>query len=125
MLATILALEKMRHLNKGRKFGREKDQRKAFLKSLAVNLIMKGKIKTTEARAKEMRGLLDRLITKTKKGDLVGVRYAEKSLPKAAAAKLFKEVAPKYKDRAGGYSRIVKLGSRGSDGAPMVFIELI
>lgn len=115
----------MRHKNKGRKFGREKDQRKAFLKSLAVNLIMKGKIKTTEARAKEMRGLLDALITKTKKGDLIGVRYAEKFLPKAAAAKLFKEIAPKYKDRAGGYSRITKLGRRGSDGAPMVFIELI
>ena len=88
-------------------------------------MIMKGKIKTTEARAKEMRGLLDRLITRTKKGDLAGARYAEKFLPKAAAAKLFKEVAPKYKDRAGGYSRIIKLGSRSSDGAPMVFIELL
>jgi len=115
----------MRHKNKGRKFGLKRDQRKAFLKSLAVNLIMKGKIKTTEARAKEMRGLVERLITKTKKGDLVGIRYAEKFLPKAAVAKLSKEVAPKYKERAGGCSRIIKLGERRSDGAPMVFIELV
>ena len=115
----------MRHKNKGRKFGLKKDQRKAFLKSLVVNLIMKGKIKTTEARAKEMRGLVERLITKTKKGDLAGARYAEKFLPKATVAKLFKEIAPKYKERAGGYSRIIKLGERRSDGAPMVFIELL
>lgn len=115
----------MRHKNKGRKFGLKRDQRKAFLKSLATNLIMKGKIKTTEARAKEMRGLVEKLITKTKKGDLVSVRYANKFLPKAAAAKLFKEVAPKYKERAGGYCRIIKLGSRSSDGADMVFIELL
>jgi large subunit ribosomal protein L17 len=115
----------MRHKNKGRKFGRERDQRKAFLKSLVINLIMRGRIKTTEARAKEMRGLAEKLITKTKKGDLAGVRYAEKFLPKAAAVKLFKEVAPKYKDRAGGYSRITKLGQRSSDSAPMVFIELV
>jgi len=115
----------MRHKNKGRKFGRKRDQRRAFLKSLVVNLILKGRIKTTEARAKEMRGLVERLITKTKKGDLAGVRYAEKFLPKAAVAKLLRDVAPKYKDRVGGYSRIIKLGSRGSDSASMVFIELV
>jgi large subunit ribosomal protein L17 len=115
----------MRHKNRGRKFGRERDQRKAFLKSLVVNLIMKGKIKTTEARAKEMRGLLDRLITKIKKGNLTGVRYAEKLLPKSAVAKLFHDVAPKYKERSGGYSRIIKLGQRSGDGAPMVFIEFV
>jgi large subunit ribosomal protein L17 len=115
----------MRHANKGRKFGRKRDQRQAFLKSLVVNLILKGKIKTTEARAKEMRGLLERLITKVKKENLTGTRYAEKYLPKVAVTKLLKDVAPKYKDRAGGYCRIIKLGRRTGDGAPMVFIELI
>ncbi|OGZ34647.1 MAG: 50S ribosomal protein L17 [Candidatus Portnoybacteria bacterium RBG_19FT_COMBO_36_7] len=115
----------MRHANKGRKFGRKRDQRKAFLKSLAVNLIMKGRIKTTEARAKEMRRLVERLITKTKNADLAGIRYCEKFLPKTTVAKLLKEVAPKYKERSGGYCRIIKLGSRASDGAPLVYIELI
>lgn len=115
----------MRHKNKGRKFGRKCDQRKAFLKGLAVNLIMNGKMKTTEARAKEVRGLVEWLITKSKKGDLAGVRFAEKFLPKSAVSKLVKEVAPKYKERNGGYTRITKLGQRNSDSAPMVIIELI
>lgn len=115
----------MRHKNKGRKFGRKRDQRKAFLKSLVVNLIMQGKIKTTEARAKEIRGLVERLITKTKKGDLANIRFAQKFLPKTALNKLVKEITPKYKERAGGYTRIMKLGQRSSDGAPVVFIELL
>ena len=115
----------MRHKNKGRKFGLKRDPRKAFIKSLAVNLIMKGKIKTTEARAKEMRSQVERLITKTKKGDLAGIRYAERLLPKATVAKLTKEVAPRYKERAGGYTRIIKLGARMSDSAPMTIIELV
>jgi len=115
----------MRHQNKGRKFGLKRDQRKAFLKSLAVNLIMKGKIKTTEARAKEMRLFVERIITRTKKGDLLSVRFAGKFLPRSAAVKLLKEVAPKYRNRAGGYTRIIKLASRSSDAAPMVFIELV
>lgn len=115
----------MRHQRKGRKFGRKTDQRKAFLKSLAVNLILRGKIKTTEARAKEMRQVVERLITKTKKGDLAGIRLAGRFLPTAALNKLVKEIAPRYKERVGGYTRITKLGLRTSDSAPMVFIELV
>jgi large subunit ribosomal protein L17 len=115
----------MRHQKKGRKFGREKDQRKAFLKSLAVNLILKGKIKTTEPRAKEMRKLVERMITKNKEGNLAAIRLTGKFLPTVALNKLIKEIAPRYKDRAGGYTRITKLGSRISDSAPMVFIELV
>lgn len=115
----------MRHRNKGRKFGRERDQRKAFLKSLAVNLFIKEKIKTTEARAKEMRVLVERLITKAKKGDLQAAKETARFLPKNVAQKLFKEIAPKYKERNGGYTRIIRLGRRTSDGAPMVVIELV
>ena len=115
----------MRHKNKGRKFGRKRDQRKAFLKSLAVNLIMKGRIKTTAARAKEIRQKVERLITQTKKGDLNGIRLAEKFLPKLAVAKLVKEIAKKYVDRAGGYTRITRLGARRGDSAQMVIIEFV
>ncbi|MBI4708816.1 MAG: 50S ribosomal protein L17 [Candidatus Portnoybacteria bacterium] len=115
----------MRHKKTGRKFGRERDQRKAFLKSLAVNLILKGRIKTTQARAKEMRTLVDRLITKTKKGGVPAARFAEKFLPKAAVKKLIQEVAPKYIDRAGGYTRTTKLSRRKSDSAEIVIIEFV
>lgn len=88
-------------------------------------MILKGKIKTTEARAKEMRRLAERLITKAKKGSLSGIRYAERFLSKKVVFKLAKEVAPRYAQRPGGYTRIIKIGPRASDGAPMVFIELI
>ncbi len=115
----------MRHGNKGRKFGRTRDKRKAFFKSLAVNLIMKGKIKTTEARAKEIRRVVEPLITKAKKGDLSAIRILSKFLPNAAAHKLTKEIAPKYAQRQGGYTRISKLGRRNSDSAPIAIIELV
>lgn len=115
----------MRHQKKGRKFGRERNQRKAFLKSLAANLLLRGKIKTTEARAKEVRRLVERLITKTKKGSLAEIRFSAKLLPSPILKKLVKEISPRYKERAGGYTRITKLGSRTSDGAPMVMIELV
>lgn len=115
----------MRHKNKGRKFGRKRDQRQAFLKSLAANLILKGKIKTTEARAKEMRHMVERLISRTRHNDLAGIRYAEKLLDRTSLKKLIKEVAPKYENRAGGYVRISKLGRRPSDGAPIAFIEFV
>lgn len=108
-----------------RKFGRKHDQREALLKSLAVNLFLKGKIKTTEARAKELRSFGERLIHKTKKGDLAGIRYAAKFLPPATIKKLTKEIAPRYIDRPGGYTRITRLGQRKSDGAMMVIIELV
>lgn len=115
----------MNHKKVGRKFGREKDQRKAFLKALAVNLISHGKIKTTDARAKEMRALVERLITRAKKDDPASRRLVLKFIPQIAAQKLIKEIAPKYLERKGGYTRITKIGNRKSDGAPISIIELL
>jgi len=108
-----------------RKFGRKCGQRKALLKSLAANLFLHGKIKTTEAKAKELRSFAERLIQKVKKNDLVGVRYIAKFLPPVVVKKLAKEIGPKYIDRAGGYTRIIKLGRRKSDSAPVAIIELV
>jgi len=117
----------MRHQKKGRKFGREKNQRRAFLKSLAVNLIMHGKIKTTLARAKELRPFAERLVTHVKTHNTPSAEYREisKFLPKEAAKKLVKDVAPKFKERNGGYTRIIRLGQRNGDAAKMAFIEFV
>lgn len=115
----------MKHRKSGRKFSRTTDQRKAFLKSLAANLVLKEKIKTTEARAKELRGVVERLITQAKKGGLAKQRLVAGALPAAAAKKLFKEIAPKFLERKGGYTRLTKIGRRLSDGAMMTMIEII
>ena len=108
-----------------RKFSRKTDQRKAFLRNLAVSLVMKERIKTTESRAKALRSLVERLITKGKKGNLVSRRYVAKYLSAAAAKKVSKEIAPRFSDRQGGYVRIIRLGRRLSDGAGMVYIEFV
>jgi len=108
-----------------RKFGRKTDQRKAFLKSLTNNLLIKGRIKTTEARAKDLRSFVERLITKAKQNNLAGRRFAAKNLSPSAMKKLIKEIAPRFKERSGGYIRLTRIGQRMSDGAKMVFIELI
>lgn len=108
-----------------RKFGRTTDQRRAFLKSLTANLVLKEKIKTTEARAKEVRSLVERLISYGKKNDLAAKRRLFGILPVAAARKVYKEIAPRLAERHGGYTRITKLGQRMTDGAKMVFIELL
>ncbi len=108
-----------------RKFGRTTDQRRAFLKSLAANLVLKEKIKTTEARAKEVRSLVERLITYGKKNDLSARRAIAANLPLVAAKKVYKEIAPRFLERQGGYTRITKIGQRMSDGAKMAFIELV
>jgi len=115
----------MRHHKKGKKFGRKKNQRKALLKSLATNLIMKQKIKTTETKAKEVRSLVERLVTRTKKRNLSNIRYASTYLAPVALKKLINQIAPKYAERNGGYVRIVKIASRKGDGAKMVFVEFV
>jgi len=115
----------MRHLKKGRKFHRSRDQRRALLKGLARELFLRGKIKTTESRAKELRSFAERLITQAKKGNLAARRYLLRFLAKNIVKKLMEEIAPRYRGRKGGYTRIVKLGPRKSDGAKMVQIELI
>jgi len=115
----------MRKMKKGRKFNREKNQRKAFLNSLANNFFLKEKIKTTEARAKELSRIADKYITKAKKIDLASRRDLLKELSPKVVKKLEKEIGLKYKERKGGYTRIIKMGPRKADGAKMAIIELV
>lgn len=109
-----------------RKFGRKRGPRKSFLKILAHNLIMNKKIETTEARAKELRPRVEKLITLAKKQTLASYRLLLSRLPKESANKLYYEIAPKYKDRKGGYLRILKTSVRRKrDAAKKAIIELI
>ena|SRR3989344_6376033 len=110
---------------KTRKFGLEKSERKALLKSLATALIDNGKIKTTRAKAKTLSSFTDRLVTKAKKGDVPARRMLLKSIGSKAVIKLIKEIAPKYTTRAGGYTRVIRLDRRKSDGAEMALIEFV
>jgi len=115
----------MKHHQKGRKLSRKRDQRKALLKNLAAHLILKEKIITTEAKAKEVQPFVERLITKSKKSDLSAIRYLAKYLPTKARQKMISEIGPQYQKRAGGYTRIIKLGPRHTDSAKMAIIELV
>lgn len=115
----------MRKLNKGRKLNREKGPRNALLKSMAENFLIHEKIKTTEAKAKTIRPIVEKMITRAKKGGLANTRILAKELSQVIVKKLIKETAPRYVDRQGGYTRIIKLGPRSSDGAKMAIIELI
>ena len=116
----------MRHHNTIRKFGRERNQRKALLKSLAISLVENEKIKTTEAKAKELRPFIEKLVTRAKKEGLLSQRLLISRLrAKKEVTKLIKEIAPKYSDRKGGYTRITKLTPRASDASPMAVIEFI
>lgn len=115
----------MRHRKKGRKLGRERDQRRVLIKSLCRSFILSGKIKTTEAKAKEMRPVVERLITRAKKNTLVNRRYAARYLDSKAVKKLFSDIGPRYISRPGGYTRIVKLGPRKGDAAKEAIIELV
>lgn len=116
----------MRHLKKGRKFHRERNQRRALLTSLAANLAVKEKIKTTEAKAKELRPVFERLITIGKAQTLSSLRTLNTRMPKVAAMKMYYQIAPRYKERKGGYTRIIKVGKRrGNDAAKMAIIELV
>jgi len=117
----------MRHHNNTRKFGRDKTQKKALLNSLALNLIVREKIKTTLPKAKELRPFIEKLITRAKGGSLSTRRLiiAKLSNRSSEVKKLFEVIAPKYADKKGGYTRILKLESRKSDGAKMVIIEFV
>ena len=119
-----------------RKLGRTSDQRKAMLRDLATSLIISERIETTEARAKEVRSVVEKLITLGKKGDLASRRNAAKTLrnveilneddsTQTALQKLFGEIAERYSERQGGYTRILKVGPRRGDGAESVIIELV
>jgi len=116
----------MRHKMRGRKFGRESDHRKLMLKNLVLSLIEHGRINTTQAKAKEIRSLTERVITYGKKGTVHHRRMAFKILNnKDMVKKVFDELAPKYTDRAGGYTRVLKNGFRRGDCAPMAIIEFV
>ena len=117
----------MRHHNNKRKFGRNKTQKRALLNSLALNLIVRGKIKTTEPKAKELRPFIEKLITRAKKGDLATRKLIISKLSNRSSEvkKLFEILTPKYADKKGGYTRVLKLGARKSDGAKMAIIEFV
>ena len=115
----------MRKRFKGRKLSMKKGPRKALLRSLTNNFFIYEKIKTTEAKAKELRPIAEKDITRAKKNDIASRRILLKTLNPKTVKKIIEEIAPKYKDRNGGYTRILKLGPRDSDGAKMVIIELI
>jgi large subunit ribosomal protein L17 len=116
----------MRHRNTNKILDREKGPRELMLRNLASSIIMYEKVKTTEAKAKVVRTLLEQMITVAKKGDLAARRRLIATLPQVLAVRKAMEVlGPRYKDRQGGYSRIIKLGSRKGDGAEMVQIELV
>lgn len=108
------------------KLGRDVSARRALLRSLVTNLFLYNRIETTEAKAKAMRPVAERLITKAKKGDLHNTRLAAAYLTSPdALKKLFTEIGPKFAERPGGYTRILKTDVRRGDAAPMAFIELV
>ncbi len=116
----------MRHQNQGRKFNMPPAQRKALMSGLAVAVFTHEKIKCSQARAKEVRSLIDESITLGKRGDLAARRLAIAKLRnKDIVYKLFNDIAPRYADRNGGYTRIVKLGPRAGDACEMVYLELV
>lgn len=117
----------MRHHNKNRKFGREKGPRKALLSSLALSLILRNRIKTTEAKAKELRPYMEKIVTQAVTGTLSSKRLVVAKLQnqKKEVKKLFDEIAPKYKEVKGGYTRIIKMPRRLSDGSKMAMIEFV
>ena len=116
----------MRHAKSGRKLNRTASHRKAMFANMAVALIKHEQIKTTLPKAKDLRRVVDRLITLGKRGGLQARRQALSTLrDDAIATKLFDDLGPRYKDRPGGYTRVIKAGFRYGDMAPMALIELV
>jgi large subunit ribosomal protein L17 len=116
----------VRHRRVGRKFGRDASHRKAMFANLTGALVTHGRIRTTLAKAKELRPVAEQMVTLGKRGDLHARRQAVAYLrSKTVVHQLFSDVAPRFEDREGGYTRIVKLGPRPGDGAPMAIIEFV
>src|SRR5215470_12389280 len=114
----------MRHLNQGRKLNRTSAHRKALFKNLVLALIRHERIRTTDAKAKELRRVADRMVTLGKQNDLAARRRAFAFMQShQAVQKLFSDIAPRFKDRNGGYTRVVKYGFRRGDAAPLSIIE--
>ncbi|MFO8058814.1 MAG: 50S ribosomal protein L17 [bacterium] len=116
----------MKHAVKTRRFGKTESHRNMMFRNLVTSLIKHGRVETTLAKAKELRSWGDKMITLGKRGDLHARRQALAVITeKEVVKKLFDEIAPLYQDRQGGYTRIVKLGHRTGDAAPMAVIELV
>ena len=119
----------MRHLKKGRKLNRTSSHRKAMFSNLASSLIIHKKIRTTEAKGKELRMFVERLVTYAKRGDIHGRRLIQKKIAgkrgKEVANILIHDIAPAYSDRKGGYTRLIKLNNRKNDNAPVSLIEFV
>ena len=117
----------MAHRVDGRKLGRKMGPRLALFKNLTVSILRYERVKTTEAKAKEVQGRVERMITIAKRGDLAARRTVVSALPNEplVVKKLFDEIAPKYADRTSGFTRITKLGQRSGDAAEIVQIELV
>jgi large subunit ribosomal protein L17 len=117
----------MAHRIGGRKLGRKQGPRLALYKNLTVSILRYERVKTTEAKAKEIRGRVERMITLAKRGDLAARRAVVSEFPNEplVVTKLFDEIAPKYADRTSGFTRIVKIGQRRGDAAEIVQIELV
>lgn len=114
----------MRHLARGRKFGRERNVRRALMKSLAASFFLHGRVKTTEAKAKELRPFVEKIITRARATDLAATRSLVARFSPTVVRKI-QEQTKTVEGRSGGYTRIVKLGARKSDSARMAFIEMM
>ena len=119
----------MRHQKKGRKLNRTASHRKALFSNLAASLVIHKKIRTTDAKGKELRTYIERLVTYAKRGDVHGRRLIQKKITgkrgKEIANMLIHDIAPAYADRHGGYTRLIKLNNRKNDNAPVTLIEFI
>lgn len=116
----------MRHRKKGRKLSRTTSHRKATLRNMATSLFLHERIQTTSAKAKELRPYAERLITLARRGDIHARRLAARKIhDRQALGKLFDDIAPRFAERPGGYTRILKLGNRKGDAADMSLIELV
>jgi large subunit ribosomal protein L17 len=116
----------MRHRTGGRKLNRNASHRKALFRKMVTSLLEHERITTTDAKAKELRGITDRMITLGKRGDLHARRQALSVIrSKEVTAKVFDELADRYRDRPGGYTRVIKVGHRHGDAAPVSIIELV
>ena len=116
----------MRHARAGKKLGRDSAHRKALYSNLAGSLIQHGRIETTEAKAKAVKPFAEKMITLGKRGDLHARRQALAALrSNDVVHRLFADIAPRFAERPGGYTRIVKIGPRQGDAAPMVLLELV
>jgi large subunit ribosomal protein L17 len=114
----------MRHMNQGRKLNRTSAHRKALFRNLVLALLKHERIKTTDAKAKDLRHFADRMVTLGKRGDLAARRMAFDFIQsRDAVKKLFDEIAPRFKERQGGYTRVIKFGFRRGDAAPLSIIE--